>query len=66
MQEQESFTVRLYREFLGGKSISELSSELGIPEERIEWRLRAAALHWGSGPAANGVRKVVIRLVRRF
>jgi len=41
----ESFPVQLYFEFLNGRSIRELSTELGIPALRIERRLRAAALY---------------------
>jgi hypothetical protein len=44
---QEPFAVQIYREFLGGKTIAELSGELSIPAERIERRLRAAAAYLG-------------------
>ncbi len=36
------FALELYRRYLGGETIEELSTELGIPRERIEDRLRAA------------------------
>jgi hypothetical protein len=60
------FAIELYRAFLGGKSIADLSVQLGIPEERVEWRLRAAAQYFALRPAAASGRKVVIRIVRRF
>ncbi len=63
---QEPFALRLYREFLQGKSIAELSGESGIPVERIESRLRAAAAHIWARP--NGMpweRQIRIRVVRR-
>lgn len=63
---QEQFAVRVLREFLEGKSISDLSLELGIPQERIERRLRAAALHLNHDPAEISGRRVMIRIVRRF
>ena len=67
MQEHVPFAVELYREFLEGKSIAELSLRLGIPAERVERRLRAAALFLGNRPAAtSGRRTVLIRIVRRF
>ena len=36
------FAVELYRRYLSGETIEELSRELGIPQERIEDRIRAA------------------------
>jgi DNA-directed RNA polymerase specialized sigma24 family protein len=36
------FAVEVYRRYLSGKTIEELSRELGIPRERIEDRIRAA------------------------
>jgi len=36
------FAVEVYRRFLRGETVQELSRELGIPEERIEDRIRAA------------------------
>jgi len=65
---EEPFAVQLYREFLKGKSIAELSGELGISAERIEHRLRAAALHLGENRVTSrpGRRTATIRIVRRF
>lgn len=40
----EPFAIQLYRRFLGGETIDSLALELGIPAERIEIRIRAAAL----------------------
>lgn len=36
------FALELYRRYLNGETIEELSAELGIPRERIEDRIRAA------------------------
>ena len=63
---QEPFALQLYREFLDGKSIAELSGETGIPAERIERRLRVAALHRGARAVADTrVGEIRIRVVRR-
>jgi hypothetical protein len=37
------FAVELLKEYRNGKSVEELSHETGIPAERIDIRLRAAA-----------------------
>jgi hypothetical protein len=42
----EPFALQLYRRFLDGDTIAELALELGIPAERIEIRIRAAARYW--------------------
>ncbi len=39
----EPFAIQLYRRYLNGESVQQLSLRLGIPAERIEQRLRAAA-----------------------
>lgn len=39
----EPFAIQIYRRFLNGETIATLSLELGIPAERIETRIRAAA-----------------------
>ena len=36
------FAVEVYRRYLSGETIDELSRELGIPRERIEDSIRAA------------------------
>lgn len=52
----EPFALSLYWRFLNGESVHHLSAESGISADRIEQRLRAAALFRGrqqenSGPA---------------
>lgn len=49
----EPFALQLYRRFLNGESIAALELDLGIPAERIEMRIRAAALFRESHPAAS-------------
>ncbi len=44
----ESFAIQLYRRFLRGETIAHLSQELGIPADRIEVRIRAAANYWAA------------------
>ena len=44
----EPFALQLYRRFLKGETIGQLSSKLGIPTDRIESRIRAAAVYVGS------------------
>ena len=39
------FALELHRRFTSGESAEQLSTELGIPLERIEMRLRVAALY---------------------
>lgn len=41
----EPFAIQIYRRFLGGESIAGLARELGIPHDRIEIRIRAAAIY---------------------
>ncbi len=36
------FALEVYRRYLSGETIEELSRDLGIPQERIEDRIRAA------------------------
>ena len=36
------FALEVYRRYLNGETIEELSTELGIPQERIEDRIRVA------------------------
>ena len=63
---QEPFALQLFREFLDGKSIAELSGESGIPADRIERRLRAAALHQGCRRGRDDwQREIRMRAVRR-
>ncbi|HVX64980.1 MAG TPA: sigma factor-like helix-turn-helix DNA-binding protein [Bryobacteraceae bacterium] len=42
---REALAVELYRRYLGGETIEQLSAELGISAERIRQRLDAAAAH---------------------
>lgn len=39
------FALELYRRHLRGDTVENLSLELGIPKERIQLRIRAAAAH---------------------
>jgi hypothetical protein len=39
------FAVEVYERFLSGESIRQLADDLQIPADRIELRLRAAALY---------------------
>ena len=39
------FAVEVYERFLKGESIRQLADELQIPADRVESRLRAAALY---------------------
>ena len=39
------FALEIYERFLNGESIRQLADELQIPADRIELRLRAAALY---------------------
>lgn len=43
----EPFALQLYRRFLTGETIAQLSTQLGIPADRIETRIRAAAVYFG-------------------
>ena len=38
----EPLAIEIYRRYLNGETVEQLSADLGIPEERIEYRLRAA------------------------
>jgi hypothetical protein len=42
---RQPFALELYRRYLGGDTIENLSLELGIPKQRVELRIRAAAAH---------------------
>jgi hypothetical protein len=46
------FAVELYEEYLSGKTAEQLALETGIPVERIQARLRAAAAFQKPTPAA--------------
>ncbi len=41
----EPFAMELYRRFLNGETVQQLSAELAIPPERISRRLEAAAAY---------------------
>jgi len=41
----ESFPMMLYRRFRNGESVMQLAAEFDIAEDRVEARLRAAALY---------------------
>ena len=53
----EPFAIQIYRRFLNGESIAAIALELGIPADRIEVRIRAAARFCQTGqPGASGSR----------
>jgi hypothetical protein len=39
------FALELYGRHMAGDTVQKLSLELGIPIERIEWRIKAAAAY---------------------
>jgi hypothetical protein len=41
----QPFAVEVFERFLKGESISQLADDLQIPADRVELRLRAAALY---------------------
>jgi hypothetical protein len=41
----ESFPMMLYRRFRGGETVIQLAAEFDIAEDRVEARLRAAAVY---------------------
>ncbi len=45
---REAFALQVYRKFLSGQTVQQLSAELGIPAERISQRIRAAQRFWAS------------------
>ncbi len=49
----EAFALELYRRFVNGESILDLSRDLGIPAERIRRRLEAAAVFVSNTGAAQ-------------
>ncbi len=40
----QPFAVMLYQRYLDGETVEDLAAGLGIPEERIQQRIRVAAL----------------------
>ena len=42
----EAFAFQVYRRFLNGETVSDLSRDYGIAEDRLEQRIRAAARYW--------------------
>lgn len=46
----EPFAFQIYRRFLAGETIGGLSEDLGIPPDRIEMRIRAAAVYRETHP----------------
>lgn len=46
----EPFALQLYRRFLNGESMTALALDLGIPLERVELRIRAAARYRETHP----------------
>ena len=45
MSESEPFAVLIYRKYLDGLTLEQLSADFGIHVDRIEQRLRAAAAY---------------------
>jgi DNA-directed RNA polymerase specialized sigma24 family protein len=41
----QPFALMLYRRYLEGETVEQLAAGLGIPEDRIEQRIRVAALY---------------------
>jgi hypothetical protein len=41
----EPFAIEIYRRFLNGESVQQLAANLGIPADRIEKRICAAAAY---------------------
>ena len=39
----QPFALELYKQYLSGKSVGQLATELGIPFDRIAQRIRVAA-----------------------
>jgi hypothetical protein len=46
----EPFALSLLKEYQSGKTVEALSREMGIPAERIEMRLKAAAAYLREHP----------------
>ncbi len=42
---REPLAVELYRRFINGETVEQISAELGIPAERVHQRLNAAAAY---------------------
>jgi DNA-directed RNA polymerase specialized sigma24 family protein len=41
----EPFAVEIYRRFLNGETVQQLAARLDIPADRVEKRIRVAALY---------------------
>lgn len=41
----EPFALEIYRRYIAGESVHQLSAALGIPADRVETRVRAAAAY---------------------
>ena len=41
----QPLAIEIYRRFLNGETVERLSTDLGIPKERIEQRLRVALVY---------------------
>jgi len=52
----EPFALQIYRRFLEGESVEELATNLGIPVERIETRIRAAQNYYGVERGINSLK----------
>jgi len=47
--------MMLYARFRGGETVEQLAAEFGVAEERVEQRLRAAALYEGRRRTESGL-----------
>jgi DNA-directed RNA polymerase specialized sigma24 family protein len=52
---KQPFAVEVFERFLKGESIRELADELQIPADRVEVRLRAAALYLEDHPKSGPI-----------
>jgi hypothetical protein len=58
----EPFALSLYRRYTAGETVEQLAVELGIPDERIERRIRAAARYAEHEKTGAGLRQLASRL----
>jgi hypothetical protein len=57
-QTTESFAMTLFRRFSSGETIEQLAVSYGIPKDRVDQRVRAAALYAARLGAVDGLRKL--------
>ena len=61
----EPFAVMLYRRHREGETIAELAAAFGIPEDRVEARIRAAATHLEREKTRSGLAALSEHLSRQ-